>query len=55
MNVEKYFNTIYFFRLNDIKQLIVNIKKDYKYLSRYIKDVKDYISLMEESLYILKH
>ncbi|OXU19328.1 hypothetical protein TSAR_003766 [Trichomalopsis sarcophagae] len=34
-------------RKNDIKQLIVNIKKDYKFLSRYITDVKDYITLME--------
>ncbi|XP_031784924.1 uncharacterized protein LOC100678130 [Nasonia vitripennis] len=34
-------------RKNDIKQLIVNIKKDYKFLSRYITDVKDYITLIE--------
>ncbi|XP_014214555.1 uncharacterized protein LOC106643800 [Copidosoma floridanum] len=36
-------------RINDVKQLVVNIRRDYKFLSRYIKDVKDYITLMEES------
>ncbi|XP_011496627.1 PREDICTED: uncharacterized protein LOC105361215 [Ceratosolen solmsi marchali] len=36
-------------RKTDIMQLIINIKRDYKFLSRYINDIKDYITLMEES------
>ncbi|XP_058798268.1 uncharacterized protein LOC131668257 [Phymastichus coffea] len=41
-------------RISDIKQLIVNIRKDSSFLSRYIKDVKDYIMLMEESTHVLR-
>ncbi|XP_012521926.1 putative uncharacterized protein DDB_G0282133 [Monomorium pharaonis] len=33
----------------DIKNLIKNIKKDHKFLRRYMNDVKDYIDIMEET------
>ncbi|XP_050489330.1 homeobox protein 4-like [Bombus huntii] len=36
-------------REKDIKKLIMNVKRDYKFLRRYINDVKDYIYLMDES------
>lgn len=38
-----------FYREKDIKKLIMNVKRDYKFLRRYINDVKDYIYLMDES------
>ncbi|KAJ8670549.1 hypothetical protein QAD02_001808, partial [Eretmocerus hayati] len=41
-------------RENDIKKLIVNVKKDYKFLSRYMKDIKDYATLMEETMFLNK-
>ncbi|XP_043785531.1 MATH and LRR domain-containing protein PFE0570w-like, partial [Apis laboriosa] len=34
-------------REEDVKKLIINVKKDHKFLRRYINDVKDYIYLME--------
>ncbi|XP_034191433.2 uncharacterized protein LOC117609337 isoform X1 [Osmia lignaria lignaria] len=40
-------------REEDVKLLITNIKRDYKFLRRYISDVKDYIYLMEESVNII--
>ncbi|XP_061940494.1 MATH and LRR domain-containing protein PFE0570w-like isoform X3 [Apis cerana] len=36
-------------REEDVKKLIINVKKDHKFLRRYINDVKDYIYLMEKS------
>ncbi|CAD1477417.1 unnamed protein product, partial [Heterotrigona itama] len=36
-------------REEDVKKLIMNIKRDHKFLRKYINDVKDYIYLMEES------
>lgn len=33
----------------DIKNLIKNVKKDHKFLRRYMNDVKDYIDIMEET------
>ncbi|KOC68613.1 hypothetical protein WH47_06404, partial [Habropoda laboriosa] len=35
-------------REEDVKMLITNIKKDHKFLRRYMNDVKDYIYLMED-------
>ncbi|XP_076751952.1 uncharacterized protein LOC143424030 [Xylocopa sonorina] len=32
-----------------VKKLITNIKRDHKFLRRYINDVRDYISVMEET------
>ncbi|XP_011147698.1 uncharacterized protein LOC105188107 isoform X1 [Harpegnathos saltator] len=32
----------------DVKNLIKNVKKDYKFLSRYMNDVRNYIDIMEE-------
>lgn len=40
----------HFYRETDIKSLIKNIKKDHKFLRKYINDVKDYIDIMEETL-----
>ncbi|KMQ96650.1 hypothetical protein RF55_3047 [Lasius niger] len=37
-------------RETDVKSLIKNIKKDHKFLRRYMNDVKDYIDIMEETL-----
>ncbi|XP_029156011.1 uncharacterized protein LOC114928819 [Nylanderia fulva] len=34
----------------DVKSLIKNIKKDHKFLKRYMNDIKDYIDIMEETL-----
>ncbi|KYN40729.1 hypothetical protein ALC56_05040 [Trachymyrmex septentrionalis] len=34
----------------DIKKLIKNVKRDHKFLRRYMNDVKDYIDIMEETL-----
>ncbi|XP_043466954.1 uncharacterized protein LOC122501501 [Leptopilina heterotoma] len=31
-----------------VKQLIVNVKKDHKFLRRFINDVKDYVEIIEE-------
>ncbi|XP_024940025.1 uncharacterized protein LOC107267038 isoform X2 [Cephus cinctus] len=36
-------------RVNDIKKLIVNAKKDHRYLSRCINDVKEYLAWMEDT------
>ncbi|XP_070163045.1 putative leucine-rich repeat-containing protein DDB_G0290503 [Polyergus mexicanus] len=36
-------------RETDVKSLIKNIKKDHKFLRKYINDVKDYIDIMEET------
>ncbi|XP_077259994.1 uncharacterized protein LOC143896209 isoform X2 [Temnothorax americanus] len=33
----------------DIKNLIKNVKRDHKFLRRYMNDVKDYIDIMEET------
>ncbi|XP_017759292.1 PREDICTED: probable cyclin-dependent serine/threonine-protein kinase DDB_G0292550 [Eufriesea mexicana] len=38
-----------FVREEEVKKLITNIKRDYKFLRRYMNDVKDYIYLMESS------
>ncbi|KOX74352.1 hypothetical protein WN51_00255 [Melipona quadrifasciata] len=37
-------------REEDVKKLIMNIKRDHKFLRKYINDVKDYIHLVEESV-----
>ncbi|XP_043508666.1 putative leucine-rich repeat-containing protein DDB_G0290503 [Frieseomelitta varia] len=37
-------------REEDVKKLIMNIKRDHKFLRKYINDVKDYIYLVEESV-----
>ncbi|XP_011869573.1 PREDICTED: uncharacterized protein LOC105562972 [Vollenhovia emeryi] len=34
----------------DIKNLFKNIKRDYKFLRRYMNDVKDYIDIIEETI-----
>ncbi|KAL6442101.1 hypothetical protein ACFW04_002426 [Cataglyphis niger] len=47
VNVQCLLGTI---RETDIKSLIKNIKKDHKFLRKYINDVKDYIDIMEETL-----
>lgn len=39
----------HFYRETDVKSLIKNIKKDHKFLRKYINDVKDYIDIMEET------
>ncbi|XP_031829581.2 uncharacterized protein LOC116425689 [Nomia melanderi] len=36
-------------REEEIKKLIINIKRDHKFLRRYMSDVRDYVYLMEES------
>ncbi|KZC11759.1 hypothetical protein WN55_03595 [Dufourea novaeangliae] len=41
-------------REEEIKKLITNIKKDHKFLRRFISDVRDYIYLMEESATMLR-
>ncbi|XP_012152585.1 uncharacterized protein LOC100883122 isoform X2 [Megachile rotundata] len=41
-------------REEDVKRLIKNIKRDHKFLRRFINDVNDYIYLMEESVNIIK-
>ncbi|XP_018364449.1 PREDICTED: uncharacterized protein LOC108762116 [Trachymyrmex cornetzi] len=33
----------------DVKNLIKNVKRDHKFLRRYMNDVKDYIDIMEET------
>lgn len=38
-----------FYREDDIKKLITNIKRDHKFLRRFMNDVREYIYLMEES------
>ncbi|XP_032691018.1 uncharacterized protein LOC116853850 [Odontomachus brunneus] len=35
-------------RETDVKNLIKNVKKNHKFLSRYMNDVRDYIDIMEE-------
>lgn len=37
-----------FHRETEIKNLIKNVKKDRKFLRRYMNDVKDYIDIIEE-------
>ncbi|XP_072760494.1 uncharacterized protein [Anoplolepis gracilipes] len=37
-------------RETDVKSLIKNIKKDHKFLKKYMNDVKDYIDIMEGTL-----
>lgn len=48
--MELLFLSVSFYRETDIKSLIKNIKKDHKFLRKYINDVKDYIDIMEETL-----
>ncbi|XP_046813104.1 metacaspase-2-like isoform X1 [Vespa crabro] len=33
---------------NDIRELFTNVKKDHKFLRRYMSDIKDYIDIMEQ-------
>ncbi|XP_033210051.1 protein PF14_0175-like isoform X2 [Belonocnema kinseyi] len=35
--------------MNEVKQLIINVRRDYKFLRRIMNDVRDYVELMEES------
>jgi len=39
----------FFYRESDVKSLIRSIKKDHKFLRRYMSDVKDYVDIMEET------
>ena len=41
-------------REDDIKKLITNIKRDHKFLRRFMNDVREYIYLMEESSNMIK-
>ncbi|KAG7210761.1 hypothetical protein KM043_012255 [Ampulex compressa] len=36
-------------REKDVRDLIINVRKDHKFLRRYMNDVQDYIYLMEDS------
>ncbi|KAK2577259.1 hypothetical protein KPH14_003399 [Odynerus spinipes] len=36
-------------RKEDIKKLIINIKRDYKFLRRYMSDIKAYIDIIEQA------
>lgn len=40
----------FFYRETDVKSLIKNIKKDHKFLRRFMNDIKDYIDIMEGTL-----
>ena len=37
------------YSINEIKQLFINVKRDYKFLRRFMNDVRDYVELMEEA------
>ena len=41
-------------REDDIKKLITNVKRDHKFLRRFMNDVREYIYLMEESSNMIK-
>ncbi|KAI4490961.1 hypothetical protein M0802_010635 [Mischocyttarus mexicanus] len=33
---------------NEIKELLTNVKRDHKFLRRYMSDIKDYIDIIEQ-------
>lgn len=39
---------LYYYREKDIKKLFTNVKRDHKFLRRYMSDIKDYIDIMEQ-------